>query len=321
VIIDEMITLFLDGRKRGKRGLFGAKKKCSEKTLKIYQRNLVIFRNYFQSEVSCGGITKIESIKKMEMVRFFDWLDEKVKRKDWSEATVIQLLGCLRTFFIWAAHDEEVVEVAQYAEQLRAWLPPIPEKPRRTDIPEVRDLKRFKNSFNTDDKWEYRDYVLVCLLVDTGVRAGEAANLRVDSCRLNEGLLFVTGKTGPRTVPITEDMGRILKGWLRRRETCPKAKDSPYVFVSKRAPQLNVDAIGHSFRKHKKKFGLPRITAHTFRHAYAINYLEMDGNMENLRLNMGHSTYEMLRKYLGQAKQRSKSAHTELERVSLSKKM
>ncbi len=91
------------------------------------------------------------------------------------------------------------------------------------------------------------------------------------------------------------------------------------MFVSKRSPKLEVNAIGQSFRKHRKREGLPKLHAHLFRHAYATNYLKKGGNLENLRINMGHSTYAMLLKYLHLAKQGSKEARAELNKVSLLK--
>jgi integrase len=67
--------------------------------------------------------------------------------------------------------------------------------------------------------------------------------------------------------------------------------------------------------------GLGGVSAHTFRHAYATNYLRKGGNMENLRVNMGHSTYDMVRRYLDLARQGSKEALAELEMVSLLKQV
>lgn len=313
MVLDEMISLFLDSRKRGSAG---ARRECSKKTLEYYERNLTIWKNYFMEEKSA---TRYESIRRLDMKAFLDWLDAKVSAGEWSKATKIGMLGALRTLFRWVEKDEDC-QLAELKSYCR-WLPPIGKKPRRLDIPATVDMKKFKNGFNTNDKWEYRDYVLTCLLIDTGVRAGEAANLRLDGVRFDERILFVTGKTGPRTVPVTRDMVRIMKGWLKRRESCRYAHGSPYFFVSKRSPQLDVDAIGHSFRKHVAKLGLPRISAHTFRHAYATNYLGQGGNMENLRINMGHSSYEMLKEYLHLAMQGSKSSQDELEKVSLLKRV
>src|SRR5690242_14285575 len=102
MIIDEMMSLFLESRKRG---LSGAKRKCSKKTVEIYERNIKIFRDYFQSEVGDGGVAKFESIRKMHMIQFLGWIDTRVEKKEWSQSTAIQLLGSMRTFFKWAEKD------------------------------------------------------------------------------------------------------------------------------------------------------------------------------------------------------------------------
>jgi len=310
--IDEAISLFLDDRETG----HAAGKECSKKTLESYKYNLLIMRNWFLSE---AGVTKYEAMTREQMKQFREWAEAKVISGRWSKATKIALFGVLRTFFLWVGQDEDLQQAG--LQSYKRWLPPIGEKPNRIDIPPLADMKSFIEGFNTEDLWEYRDFVLTSLLIDTGMRIGEACNLRLEGLRLEERILHVEGKTGRRTVPMTVDMVRILRGWIKRRAVCRYAKDSPYVFVSKRAPKLNEGAIAQSFIKHRAKLGLPRISAHTFRHAYATNYLEEGGNMEYLRINMGHQTYEMLRKYLHLSQQRSKKSQTELERVSLLKKV
>jgi site-specific recombinase XerD len=313
MILDEVISLFLDSRKRG---ITGAKRKCSPKTLKIYEDNLKHFRDYLMTETK-DSVTRYESIRRLHLSGFLDWLDQKQQSGDWAKASVLQVLRTLRTFFRWVDLDED----CQLYEHkgLQRYLPAIEKNPRRLDIPQTKDLKAFKNSFNTDNKWDYRDFVVTCLMLDTGLRSGEVCGLRLDHVLLEEKVLIVDGKTGPRPVAITNDMVRMLKGWLKRRGLCKTAESSPYLFVSKRREKMAVDATANRFRKHRKEFGLPRITPHTLRHSFCTNYLRRGGNMEKLRLMTGHTTYEQLKDYLHLASIGSKDLQADLEKVSLLK--
>lgn len=314
MMLEETIRLFLDSRKRG---MTGARRKAQPKTMLIYESNLRCFYTYLQTEVVGGGIAKYDHIKRVHLIQFFDWMDKKQESGEWAKATLLQVLRSLRTFFRWIDLDEDCQQEGYKG--LQRWLPHIEKNPRRTDIPQVSDLKAFAGSFNTANRWGYRDYVATKLMMDTGIRLGEVCNLRIDHIKLKEHQMVVTGKTGPRTVNFTKDLEVLIKGWLKRREGCVTAKESPYLFVSKYAPQMDVNGFGQRFRKHCKKYGLPRISAHSLRHSFCTNYLQKGGSIERLRLQTGHSSFEMLRDYVHLGKLGSGEAQKELEKVSLLK--
>lgn len=316
MVLNEMILLFLDSRKRGVGQ--NSKCECSPKTIKIYESNMRTFETFLLTGVGDGGVTKYTSITRLHMMRFLDWVKQK-EASGWSKATSLQILRTLRTFFRWVDQDEDCQ--AMELKGLQRYLPKISKNPRRVDIPPIATLKTFKNGFDTDSKWGYRDYVATCLLLDTGVRLGEVCSLRVDRVLFEQRTMLVEGKTGPRLVPLTNNMIRLLKGWMRRRTTCTQAEGSPYVFVSKYSPQMSVNGFGQSFRKHRKEMGLPRVSAHTFRHTFATNYLRKGGDIEKLRSITGHTTYEMLKDYLHHGQMGSQPVLDEMEKVSLLKEV
>lgn len=62
--------------------------------------------------------------------------------------------------------------------------------------------------------------------------------------------------------------------------------------------QITEDTIKKMFQKLKASSGVNRVHAHLCRHTFATSYLQYGGNMEKLRLYMGHSDYEILKNYL-----------------------
>lgn len=311
MLLDDVIKAFVDTRKRG---VNGAKTKASDSTLEIYRRNLKTFSAYMQT----ASLAKYESVRKTDLIQFLDWVDTKEREGKWSKSTGMQMVRCLRTFFRWVDFDEECRD--EGLKGLQKYLPVLGKNPRRTNIPDIKDIKTLKNAFNTENRWGYRDYIITCLILDTGLRLGEVCNLRVDHMRLEEKTLIVTGKEGPRPVGITEDMALLFRGWMKRRKLCKTAENSPYVFVSKYDPQVSVNGFGQRLRKLKKKHNLAvNISAHPLRHSFCTNYLRSGGDMERLRIMTGHTGYEMLKNYLHLAKVGSKESQKELERVSLLK--
>lgn len=316
MMITEMVALFLDSRKNGHTG---AKKQASSKTLDIYKRNLNLFTGFLAAEIPDGGVLQYEGVRRSHVVLFTNWLDTKQTSGKWSKSTAMQMIRTLRTFFRWVEVDEDCQ--AEKLKGFHKYLPVMGKIPRREAPPPIKDLRMFKNNFNTNNRWGYRDYVSTCLMLDTGIRLGEVCNLRVDHTLLEQGLIIVDGKTGPRPVPFTAEMGRLLSGWLKKRAGCKSAKDSPFVFVSKYDQKMSVNGFGQRFRKHRKKFNIPKVSAHYLRHSFCTNYLQKGGDMERLRMITGHSNYEMLRQYLHLAQIGGKAAKDELEKVSLLKDM
>ena len=314
MMLQETVKYFLESRRRG---MTGARKKSGPSTMKIYTANMHAFTSFMETAAGNGGIVMYEHIKKSHIVEFLGWIDQKEQSQEWAKASCLQVLRTLRTFFRWVDLDEDCQDAG--LKGLQRYLPAIEKNPRRTDIPQIADLSLFKNGFNTKNRWGYRDYVATCLMLCTGIRLGEVCNLRLDNVLLEDRVLLVSGKTGPRPIPITTEMVGILKGWLRRRQTCKTSEGSPFVFVSKYRPQMAVNAFGARFRKHRRKHNLPRISAHTLRHSFCTHYLKKGGDMEKLRMMTGHTTYEMLKEYLHLAKVGGKAMQDELEKVSLLK--
>lgn len=52
------------------------------------------------------------------------------------------------------------------------------------------------------------------------------------------------------------------------------------------------------FRKLKKRSGIPRLRAHLLRHTFATRYLENGGDMYALQQILGHTSLEMVKKYV-----------------------
>lgn len=311
--MEEMIRLFLDSRKRG---VSGARKRSSPATVDFYRKHLRIFADYLVTETE-DSVTRYESVRRMHIVGYLDWLDAKKDTKVWSQATVLQNLRTLRAFFRWVDKDEDCQ--LHELKGLQKYLPAIPRTPRRADIPDSSEMKKFRDLYNTHNRWEYRDYVAVSLLMTNGIRIGELCGIKMDHIQLDNKLVVVTGKTGTRVVPITNEMVRLIKGWMKRRGGCKTAEGSDFLFVGKYRGQMTEEGFAHRFSKHGKRHGLPRITAHTFRHGFCTNYLRRGGDIEKLRNITGHTSYEMLKEYLHLAKFGTKEAQDELEKVNFLK--
>lgn len=308
--LDFMYRLFADSRKRG---TDGARKRCGDQTVSIYLRNFKVFDEFMVQQ----GIIDYENMRRAHILGLMDWIGAKEREGAWARATALQFWRSMRSFFKWVDLDEDCQ--AENLKSMGRFLPTIEKSPRKDYIPATVDLRKFKAAFQTRTPYGFRDYVVFCLLIETGIRNGEICNLKMEDLLMEQRLMIVDGKRGRRPVPLTEAIVKLMRAWLRIRATTVNGKDSPYLFVSKYDPQMTVNGVGQVFRKLRAKHDLGPISPHTLRHSFCTYYLQNGGSMERLRNITGHSSYDILKDYLHMAQVGGSGALDELEKVSVLK--
>lgn len=145
-----------------------------------------------------------------------------------------------------------------------------------------------------------RNIALLVLLLDTGLRVSELCGLRPGDAHIEEGYLKVMGKgSKERVVPI----GGLAQKMLWRYIIHFRPKDSieadNYVFLTLDGKPLCPNAVKLLLKRWGKKVGVERLHAHLCRHTYATNFLNHKcGDVFRLQQILGHTTLEMVRKYV-----------------------
>lgn len=134
-----------------------------------------------------------------------------------------------------------------------------------------------------------RDRAMLTLLIDSGIRASELANLRRHDIKTET--IQVRGKTGEREVPISEETRQLL---------ALVALDSgdEYVFNGHKGP-LTRYGIYRIVSTHMRKAGItgPKLGPHRIRHAFGKGYLVSGGDVRSLQQIMGHANITTTQKY------------------------
>ena len=151
-------------------------------------------------------------------------------------------------------------------------------------------------SFDTRHFIQLRNYCICALMLDSGLRMNEAATLTLDNLHVHEGYAIVDGKGGKqRSVPLGNCSKKMLLRYLRRRPGCAQTNQ---VFITSALNPIRRSTITQLFRKLKKKTGIARLRPHLLRHTFATRYLENGGDMYTLQSILGHTSLEMVRKYV-----------------------
>jgi integrase/recombinase XerD len=233
-------------------------------------------RNVFRPWAHERGVDQVEQLTDAVVDRFSMDLEERKNRvgEPLHLATRRAYLKVLRYFMTWA-HDEGGVDV----------------NPQRIGLPRLRRLE--KDVLSVDEMQELedgarneRDKLLVRVMVETGARIGEVANLRLDDIIERERrahFLRFDGKTGQRVAPITGGLYRRLKAYSGGKGDRARG-GGPWLFLArKRRPggdyeRLTDDGIYQAIREAAANSALDRkrIHPHLIR-ASAITRMCADG--------------------------------------------
>jgi site-specific recombinase XerD len=141
-----------------------------------------------------------------------------------------------------------------------------------------------------------RNKAIIYLLLDTGIRASELGNLRIHHVDVRNRRVTVMGKgSKQRTNPFSARTGQILWRYLALRN---KDSAADYLFVTNEGRNLVRTRILNILRVIGDRAGVQGVNVHRFRHTFAINYLRNGGDPYSLQIMLGHSTMDMVKRYL-----------------------
>ena len=132
-----------------------------------------------------------------------------------------------------------------------------------------------------------QERAMVAVMLDTGVRLGELAGLRWGDVGSRQ--LRVDGKTGPRFVPVSPSVRRMLDG----------LGDRLHIWVSINGP-MSRSAVQMVVNRIFSRSGLkgPKLGPHLLRHTFATHYINGGGNVAHLQQILGHASIETTMVYV-----------------------
>lgn len=144
----------------------------------------------------------------------------------------------------------------------------------------------------------YRDYTMMMVMFETGMRVGELVNLKISDILFKEQEIRVTkGKGGKsRRVPFQKTCGKVLRRYLDIRGDL----DTNALFVSINNEPLGARTVQENIKEYGKAADISgvRVSPHTFRHTMAKIYILNGGDAFTLQRILGHATLDMVEYYL-----------------------
>lgn len=253
----------------------------SPKTQKHYFRCLGLFER-FQSPKN----PDISAVSVSDCKAYYIHLSNR----NVSSVTVQTYIRALRAFLSWCYLEGYISE--NIPKKFR--LPKAQKK--KIDILTDSEVEQLFRCLSGRDFISIRNYCIVALMIDSGLRLNEVVTIRRDKIHIAEGYAIVNGKGNKeRFVPLGLNSKRAL---LRYCSIVPnKEKDTP-LFVKDTLIPIKESTVKQLFRKLKSRSGIPRLHPHLLRHTFATRYIERGGDIYSLQSILGHTSLEMVKKYV-----------------------
>ncbi len=145
-----------------------------------------------------------------------------------------------------------------------------------------------------------RNIAILVTFLNTGLRCSELANLNLDDAHIEEGYFKVMGKGAKeRIVPTGMLTQKVLWRYVCHFRPQPANGGSGNLFLTLGGEPLTSNAIRLILKRWRGKAGVPRPHAHLCRHTYATDFLLYEcGDVFRLKQNLGHSSLEMVNRYV-----------------------
>ncbi|HWQ04624.1 MAG TPA: tyrosine-type recombinase/integrase [Longilinea sp.] len=236
------------------------------------------------------------------------YLDHPMRKTENGKLKVQYIHGmgrAIRSFCTWAFEEGYLDENVMRRLKLPALPKTLPEPLTEDEIELV--LTASLDSIGE----RLRNFSIVMLFLDTGIRLDELVNLRISKVDFAIGEMMIFGKgSKDRKVPIGTQAKKALIDYIsKERPDAVNPHDEDRLFLNADGFALTHDAVEKIFQRVKKTSGVDKFHPHVCRHTFSVRYLINGGDVFSLQKILGHTSLDMTRKYVNLASGDVKEKH------------
>lgn len=282
-------------------------KNLSSKTIKSYDQSLKLFVRFLLQEYK---ITSIKQLKKIHIEEYIKFTKEKGKysfvindgskfknhpqnRRDYDKkvsiSTVNNYLRNIKAFINWCVSERLLKDnIAKSVKHLKTSRKPKEQLSNQ-------EYKRLINSLDTTKYVEFRDYTIINLIMDSGMRIGETLALTVHNVDLVRRAVMINADNAKskkdRVVFFSKKTSQMLRRWISYKD---RYFETDILFPTNRCGYLKVMNFEKNFKKYITECGIKKyVTPHSLRNNFGRRFLMAGGDIFTLSKILGHSSVEV----------------------------
>lgn len=252
----------------------------ADRTIKDYNVTFTLFEKYYTKDMM-----ELQALKQSLLEMF-------VPLSKGSPATFNRPYSNLSCFFNWAVTNE-------YMEKNPLKMTGLKKKRDEGKIRNIPEdiIKKVLESIDINTYIGLRDYTLILLTLDTGIRPSEACGVELRDLDLEHSELTIRKEVAKtrvkRVLPLSYQTTEIF-----RKFTSIRNSDwNNYIFLTIDGEQFSTNAWEFRTQYYSDKVGY-YFTPYDFRHTFAILYLKNGGNVFALQKLLGHKDLTMTKRYV-----------------------
>ncbi|WP_275591180.1 tyrosine-type recombinase/integrase [Paenibacillus sp. 19GGS1-52] len=162
-----------------------------------------------------------------------------------------------------------------------------------------------------------RDFALILLTLDTGIRPKEALSLRIPDFNANSQEIYITSEKAKtrvsRTLPISIPTIKAIQQLINVRPDIWSS--SAPIFCTLEGKALNRHTWGDRLERYSKELGV-HIRPYDLRHTFALEYIRNGANALILQKTLDHSDLTMTKRYVALTLNDLKDEHIKASPIS-----
>ncbi len=216
----------------------------------------------------------------------------KLSEKGYTPKSLSRKLNSTRTFYRFLKVNEYVTDDPSLLVSHPQYELAAPRMLKPTEYRALRDAARN----------DARMYAIIELLLQTGIRIGELADLRMDDIKPDGLRITPHEKHAERVVPMNKSAKEALERFLKIR---PEIEDN-HIFVTKSGKPFLVRNIRTAIERYFRIAGIENAKVNDLRHTFVAHHLKHGVSLVLLSKILGHKRLSTTERYLEYVQDRAK---------------
>ena len=249
---------------------------------------------YELKDISFLDVNILEQVNMIDMLEYLKFLIEDLKL---GEQTRYDRICIIRIFYKYMHTKMHYISNNQF---VNLEVPKYKVK-EVVYMTKEESIKLLNSPFQNNTKYAIRDYCILAVFLNTGLRRAELVNALLSNLDLDRRELKVLGKGNKeRTVPLNDICYNALQEYLKVRDDSKcLLNERDYLFISDKNRHFSLNGLYEIVKKYIKLCDLEnkKFAVHTLRHTSATLLYKNGAGLREIQKLLGHTNVSTTQRY------------------------